>query len=154
MLQRVAVRVPDHFFRSRIPCEIPFAGRIAPGAGRIPVPCLNEQFRVLTIADDAPSSFERLLELVWREECIRGVTRHPIDRRSQRIRRAELVHNVAWSGIHADRLRAGTTIEGTDEDAREQGCLNKARRAQMGSPGPAIHARRTVSPHLPISTSE
>src|SRR5579864_9547502 len=84
--------------------KITFAGRIAPGAFRIPVPGLHEKIGVLAIADGSPSCREHLLDLIRTKEDISGVAGNTIDRGSQRAKRAEPVYDMAGGCVDRHNL--------------------------------------------------
>src|ERR1700745_259433 len=90
--------------------EITFAGRVAPGACRIPVPGLHEKIGVLAIADGSPSCREHLLDLIGTEKDVGGVAGNTIDGGSQRAKRAEPVYDMAGGCVGCYRLGAGRNI--------------------------------------------
>ena len=106
MRQGISVGMADHLFSGlRLSNEIALAGRIAPSPFGIPVPRLHKQFRVLAIADRAPTGFENLFHLIWTEEDIGGVARNTIERCPERLDWTERVSDMAWSRVNLNRLR-------------------------------------------------
>src|SRR5438874_5962105 len=74
MRQRIAVGVTNHLLRRRcITHEIALAGRIAPGAFRVPMPGLYEELGVLAIRYRPPPCFENLFDLVRPEKNVCSV---------------------------------------------------------------------------------
>ena len=85
------------------------------------MPRLHEQVGVLAVTDHSPSCRENFRDLIGAKEHIGSVAGHAIDGRSQRIERAELVHDVARRRVDGDRLRGG---EGPESRAAARACLS------------------------------
>src|SRR4029077_4645762 len=102
--------------------EITFAGTIAPGAFRIPVPGLHEKIGVLAIADGSPSCREHLLDLIGTEKDVGGVAGNTIDGGSQRTKRAEPVYDMTGGCIDRHSLGDGLHVAkkniGKNEDTK------------------------------------
>src|SRR5580704_3270570 len=106
MTERVSVGVADHVARrSGVTGEISASRRVAPRSLRIPVPRLDEKVRILPITDNSPACGKNFLNLIGAKENIRCVAGHSINGRSQGVKRAEFVHNVAGCSVNGDGLR-------------------------------------------------
>ena len=104
--QRVAVGVADDLRGLTTAGEITLAAGIAPGAFRIPMPGLDVQLGILTIAHGLPARAENFLESLFGEELVDGWGRHAINARAQGLIGDELVGNVIGRDIDMNRLRA------------------------------------------------
>src|SRR5262245_54905471 len=89
-------------------------GGIAPRAARVPMPCLNHQFRVLTIGYSLPSPAQKLLE-DWIGQhpfgmffvlLPGGATTQTVNPPTECSKRTERIHDVRRSHVYHDILRA------------------------------------------------
>ena len=82
MREGIAVGVPNDLSRRVAAREISFAGRIAPCALGIPMPCLDVQFRVLSVGDGLPPRTQHAIERLRSEKLVDGGRRHAVDARA------------------------------------------------------------------------
>ena len=120
MRKWVAVGVAEHLAGLAAPGEIAFAAGIAPGSFRIPVPCLNVQFRVLSIRDRLPTGAQHALDGRFGEKLIDGRPRHTIDSCSQRPVRNDRVGDMVGRDIDPDGFRMQVQRCSHQAETREQ----------------------------------
>ena len=105
MGERVTVGVADDLGGIGVAGKVTLASGIAPGAFGIPVPSLHKEFGILAVRDLSPSRGEDLLDGFRLEEGIGGVAGNAVNGRTERVKRAKRICDMAGSGVDADGLR-------------------------------------------------
>ena len=100
MGERVTVGVADDLGGIGVAGKVTLASGIAPGAFGIPVPSLHKEFGILAVRDLSPSRGEDLLDGFRLEEGIGGVAGNAVNGRTERVKRAERICDMAGSGVN------------------------------------------------------
>src|SRR5215472_17905122 len=95
----------DRFAQPGTAGEIALATGIAPRAVRVPMPGLDEEFRVLTIGRRAPSRRQNLLDRVGIDELIDRACGEAVDPGAECLVRDKCIGGVRRRGIYTDQYR-------------------------------------------------
>ena len=121
MRQRIAIRMAYQIPGSRAAREITFAPRIAPCAGRIPMPRFHVQLGILAVRNGLPARRKNLLDHRLDEKFVSSPVRQPVDSRAERACRNYRICGMFRRCVHADRL----PLHGTGpaiQERREEHC--------------------------------